>query len=316
MKHMDILKIITFISFLLVSFLHFSSTSYSQNQNGDGLVVDQKDSSVDLIEASDDPEEIMNPDLFRSAKAKKSLEQLGADKAVSNSEKKPLPHSLSPWRMFIDADIIVKGVIISLCFASFMAWNIWFFKLMSLAVANFKLKRDHRALMKAIDLATGLSALGKSRSPVAIMANHAIDELKLSGDANFSASGIKERVSSHMERIEYAAGRRISSGTNILASIGSVSPFVGLFGTVWGIMNSFISISESQTTNLAVVAPGIAEALLATAIGLVAAIPAVVFYNHLAKSIGSYKALVGDATALIERIVSRDLDRIVLSKDK
>ena len=94
-----------------------------------------------------------------------------------------------------------------------------------------------------------------------------------------------------------------------LATIGSTAPFVGLFGTVWGIMNSFIGISKSHTTNLAVVAPGIAEALLATALGLAAAIPAVVIYNIFARSIAGYRALLGDAAAEVLRLVSRDLGR-------
>ena len=98
--------------------------------------------------------------------------------------------------------------------------------------------------------------------------------------------GFKERVALRLERVEAAMSRQIARGTGVLATIGATAPFVGLFGTVWGIMNSFIGISEAHTTNLAVVAPGIAEALLATALGLVAAIPAVVIYNHLARSIG------------------------------
>ena len=98
-------------------------------------------------------------------------------------------------------------------------------------------------------------------------------------------------------------------GTGVLATIGATAPFVGLFGTVWGIMNSFIGISKAQTTNLAVVAPGIAEALLATAIGLFAAIPAVIIYNQFARSLGRYRALVGDASAEVLNLVSRDLDR-------
>jgi biopolymer transport protein ExbB len=101
----------------------------------------------------------------------------------------------------------------------------------------------------------------------------------------------------------------MTRGTGLLATIGATAPFVGLFGTVWGIMNSFIGISKAQTTNLAVVAPGIAEALLATAIGLVAAIPAVVVYNAFARSITGYRALLADASAEVLRLVSRDLDR-------
>ena len=130
--------------------------------------------------------------------------------------------------------------------------------------------------------------------------------------AGIPGEGLKERVETKLARIEAAAGRRMAVGTGILATIGSVGPFVGLFGTVWGIMNSFVGISKAQTTNLAVVAPGIAEALLATAIGLVAAIPAVVIYNAFTRSVGGYKALMGDAASDVLRIVSRDLDRRAL----
>ena len=103
--------------------------------------------------------------------------------------------------------------------------------------------------------------------------------------------------------------RQIARGTGVLATIGATAPFVGLFGTVWGIMNAFIGISEAHTTNLAVVAPGIAEALLATALGLVAAIPAVVIYNHLTRSIAGYRALLGDASVMVMLLVSREGDR-------
>src|SRR5690606_38089501 len=109
--------------------------------------------------------------------------------------------------------------------------------------------------------------------------------------------------------IELAAARRMTRGTGILATIGSTAPFVGLFGTVWGIMNSFIGISKAQTTNLAVVAPGIAEALLATALGLVAAIPAVIIFNMFARATAGYRGLLGDGAAELLRMVSRDLDR-------
>src|SRR6202011_5493520 len=114
---------------------------------------------------------------------------------------------------------------------------------------------------------------------------------------------------SSFAEIVRAEARRIRLGMGLLATIGATSPFVGLFGTVWGIMNSFIGISKSQTTNLAVVAPGIAEALLATAFGLAAAIPAVVIYNVFARSIAGYRAQLGDASAEVMRLVSRDLER-------
>ena len=140
------------------------------------------------------------------------------------------------------------------------------------------------------------------------MLGAAVTELQLSAGAT-ERDGIKERVASGSSASRRATARRIMRGTGVLATIGATAPFVGLFGTVWGIMNSFIGISKSQTTNLAVVAPGIAEALLATALGLAAAIPAVVIYNVFARSIAGYRAQLGDASAEVLRLVSRDLDR-------
>ena len=133
------------------------------------------------------------------------------------------------------------------------------------------------------------------------------NEIRLS--ANMRGDGLKERIALLLERMEMAASRKISRGTGVLATIGSTAPFVGLFGTVWGIMNSFVGISNAHTTNLAVVAPGIAQALLATALGLIAAIPAVMIYNVLARATAQYRAQLGDASAQIMRLVSRDLDR-------
>ena len=124
-----------------------------------------------------------------------------------------------------------------------------------------------------------------------------------------NVAGVKERIASRLERLEVAAGRRIARATGVLATTGAIAPFVGLFGTVWGIMNSFVGISKQHTTNLAVVAPGIAEALLATAMGLVAAIPAVVIYNLFSRAIAGYRVLYGDGTAEILRLAGRDLDR-------
>src|SRR5262249_53610412 len=122
-------------------------------------------------------------------------------------------------------------------------------------------------------------------------------------------AGIKERVATRLARLEVAGGRAMNKGTGLLATIGATAPFVGLFGTVWGIMNSFVGISQAQTTNLAIVAPRIAAALLATAMGLLAGIPAVIIYNQFSRSIGACRALLGDASAAVLRLVSRDLDR-------
>lgn len=136
--------------------------------------------------------------------------------------------------------------------------------------------------------------------------NEAQNELELSAGSEDN-EGIKERTGFRLERRVAAVGRHMGRG-NGYGDYRRYLPFVGLFGTVWGIMNSFIGIAQTQTTNLAVVAPGIAEALLATAIGLVAAIPAVVIYNIFARMIGSYKATLGDVAAQVLLLQSRDLD--------
>jgi biopolymer transport protein ExbB len=215
-----------------------------------------------------------------------------------------LPHDLSPWGMFMAADIVVKAVMIGLAFASLLSWTIWFAKAVELLAA----RRGMHAAIAALDAARSWSdaSTALSNGGADALAAAADAELKLSSGA---LAGVKERIASRLERIEAASGRRMIRGTGILATIGATAPFVGLFGTVWGIMNSFIGISKQHTTNLAVVAPGIAEALLATALGLVAAIPAVVMYNMFSRWIAGYRALQADATAEILRLISRDLDR-------
>jgi biopolymer transport protein ExbB len=233
-----------------------------------------------------------------------------ADETQISASNPVLPHDLSPMGMFMAADIVVKGVMGALILASVATWAILVFKTFELASAKSSAKRAVRALSDAVVLRDIREAhLGK-RGPAAQMIAAATDELSKSEAVLdlVSTQGVKERVASQLSRIEAGAGKRIASGTGILATIGSISPFVGLFGTVWGIMNSFIGISKAQTTNLAIVAPGIAEALLATAIGLVAAIPAVVIYNYFARSIGGYRLILADASAAVERLVSRDLD--------
>lgn len=225
-------------------------------------------------------------------------------------ERSDIPHDLSPWGMFMAADWVVKAVMIGLAFASLATWTVWLAKTLELAGARTRAGRTLKIIRSSSTLSDAVGEIGTRGGPAALMLRAAADEVRLSEVALDHAAndGVKERVSSSLSRIESFAGRRMSRGTGVLATIGSTAPFVGLFGTVWGIMNSFISISESQTTSLAVVAPGIAEALLATAIGLVAAIPAVVIYNVFARSITGYRHLLADAAAGVERLVSRDLD--------
>jgi biopolymer transport protein ExbB len=221
-----------------------------------------------------------------------------------------LPADPSPWGMFIQADIIVKAVMSGLAFASFVTWTVWLGKGLELAGANRKARSATRKLQRAESLTEATHAIDASwtrTGPVADLVHAAERELKRSSD--LSAEGVKERLAIALSRIEASAGRGMARGTGLLATIGSTAPFVGLFGTVWGIMNSFIGISQSKTTNLAVVAPGIAEALLATAIGLVAAIPAVIIYNVFARAIAGFRALLSDASGEVLQHISRDLDR-------
>ena len=222
-----------------------------------------------------------------------------------------LPHDLSPWGMFMAADLVVKAVMVGLAFASLLTWTVWLAKSLELVGARRRARRALDLIVDAPTLADAAAAFARRKGAAALLVRAAEREVAMSGDSidRGGAAGLKERVTSHLSRIEAQAGRRMTRGTGLLATIGSTAPFVGLFGTVWGIMNSFIGIAEAQTTNLAVVAPGIAEALLATGIGLVAAIPAVVIYNVFARSIAGYRLVLADAAAAVERLVSRDLDR-------
>jgi biopolymer transport protein ExbB len=220
-----------------------------------------------------------------------------------------LPRDLSPWGMFMAADIVVKAVMVGLAFASVLTWTIWLAKSIELMGARRRLRAAIEALGQARNWDEAAGAMQGRTDSVGALVNAADAELRLSAGA---LADVKERIASRLERIEAAAGRAMIRGTGILASVGATAPFVGLFGTVWGIMNSFIGISKQHTTNLAVVAPGIAEALLATALGLVAAIPAVVMYNMFSRWNAGYRALLADCAAEVLRLVSRDLDRGVL----
>ena len=212
--------------------------------------------------------------------------------------------------MYQQAHWVVKAVMLSLIFACFVTWTVWLYKSIELILAARNARASHRILHGGASLGSAEPALARRRDPVAVMARAVNEEFTRSTPALDAAGpdGVKERAASLIERLESQAAARIRRGTGLLATIGSTAPFVGLFGTVWGIMNSFIGIAETKTTNLAVVAPGIAEALLATAIGLIAAIPAVVIYNHFSRQIAAYRLAVGDAGAAVLRLLSRDID--------
>jgi biopolymer transport protein ExbB len=219
---------------------------------------------------------------------------------------------LSPWSMFLAADVLVKAVMIGLAFASLVTWTIFIAKMVELSLVQRKLRNALAKINDARSLSEAQFALGAKDSVLSALLAAAMREARLSAGIS-SDSGIKERAASSFAEIVRAEARRIRLGMGLLATIGATSPFVGLFGTVWGIMNSFIGISKSQTTNLAVVAPGIAEALLATAFGLVAAIPAVIIYNHFSRVTKGYLEMVGRSSGAAGRLLSRDLDRTHIS---
>ncbi len=221
-----------------------------------------------------------------------------------------LPSDLSPWAMFSHADIVVKVVMVGLALASVFTWTVWIAKGSLLMGATRRLRAAVRSLAGAESLAEAALPSGSAwqrSGPVVALVAAARTEVERS--AALPAEGVRERAAMALSRIEARAARAMGRGTGIVASIGSTAPFVGLFGTVWGIMNSFVGISQAHSSSLAVVAPGIAEALLATAIGLVAAIPAVIIYNGFARAIAGYRALLGDASAEVLQHLSRDLDR-------
>ncbi|WP_235679223.1 tonB-system energizer ExbB [Aquibium microcysteis] len=233
-----------------------------------------------------------------------------ASRFLNAEDRSGSPHDLSPWGMFLAADRVVKAVMIGLALASLCVWTVWAAKTTEIACAKARAKRGASAIASASTLADAARLVSGRGGPAAFMVRSAEHELRRSSAVLDHAGndGVKERLGARLARIEAQAGRRLSRGTDLLATVGSTAPFIGLFGTVWGIMNSFIGISQANTTNLAVVAPGIAEALLATAIGLVAAIPAVIVYNLFARAIAGYGQLLADAASGVEQLVSLDLD--------
>jgi biopolymer transport protein ExbB len=188
-------------------------------------------------------------------------------------------HELSPWSMFLSADILVKAVMVGLAVASLLTWTILIAKTIELSSARKKLRAGLRRAAEARSLAEAQRALGSGDGVLSALLTAALREARLSAGIS-SDAGIKERAASSFGEIARAEARRIRIGMGLLATIGATAPFVGLFGTVWGIMNSFRALANVSQATLAHVAPGIAEALVSTAIGLFAAIPAVVAYNR------------------------------------
>jgi biopolymer transport protein ExbB len=225
--------------------------------------------------------------------------------------------SYTPWGMFLGATAVVKAIMIGLLTASAISWVVLILKLFEFATMG----RVSTRFVEAFRSAKSIGDMGKiamseefDGNPLADMSAAAAQEVELSRQAGLKVSGehretTLERAAQAVHAVQSSLGKRMSGGMQFLASVGSTSPFVGLFGTVYGIMNSFIGIANTNTTNLAAVAPGIAEALLATAIGLFAAIPAVVFYNYFQTRISAFGARTEGFIAELMNAVSRQLDK-------
>ena len=224
---------------------------------------------------------------------------------------------ITPISMFMEAGIVVKIVMIGLLLASIFSWTILLIKLLEFGGLNRKTDQFLEAFRGArtiADMRRVATADEFDGNPLADMAAAATEEVELSRQAGLQVTGEHRdgallRAQNAVSAVQAGLAARLSGGQQFLASTGSTGPFVGLFGTVYGIMNSFIGIAQSNTTNLAVVAPGIAEALLATGIGLFAAIPAVIFFNYFNTRISAYGTRSDGFSAELVNAISRQLDK-------
>ncbi|UPG71889.1 protein TolQ [Roseomonas gilardii subsp. gilardii] len=225
----------------------------------------------------------------------------------------PMVHDLSLWNLFLQADWIVKLVMIGLLLASIWVWAIVFEKVTSVRRANRAADAFEEKFWSGGSLEELYRSEGERPShPMAAVFGSGMREWQASAQASvgsaISLMGVKERADRAMGVTVGREMERMERWMVFLASVGSVAPFIGLFGTVWGIMNSFAAIAGNNNTNLAVVAPGIAEALFATAIGLVAAIPAVLAYNKINTDLSRYAARLEAFASEFGTILSRQAD--------
>ncbi|MGE5565840.1 MAG: tonB-system energizer ExbB [Parcubacteria group bacterium] len=240
-----------------------------------------------------------------------------APAAPPTMEKQSHGGRMTPITMFMDAEWVVKVVMIGLVLASIFSWTLLITKLLEFGSLN----RRSDNFVEAFRSAKTVNDMGRiamseefEGNPLADMTAAAAQEVELSRQAGLNVSGEHRdttimRAQAAVGAVQSSLAKRLSNGMQFLASVGSSAPFIGLFGTVYGIMNSFIGIANTNTTNLAVVAPGIAQALLATGIGLFAAIPAVIFYNYFQTRISAYGTRSDGFTAELMNAISRQLDK-------
>ena len=222
-------------------------------------------------------------------------------------------HDLSVWGLFLQADVVVKLVMIILVLASFWCWAIIFEKIMRMRRLRVQADEFEESFWSGGSLENLYDRIdNRPKEPMASVFTAAMREWRRSAAKGLSETSQKASLAQRIDRVMHVTmGREIEGlerNMTFLATVGSTAPFVGLFGTVWGIMNSFQAIAQSKDTSLAVVAPGIAEALFATALGLVAAIPAVVAYNKISTDLGRYAARLEAFGDEFSAILSRQFE--------
>jgi len=235
--------------------------------------------------------------------------------AGPENEPKQLAKDMSVTGMVKGATGPVQVVMILLAIASVWSWAIMLDKAFTFAGLNRRADTFLGVFRASSSLDDVYQKVAKEKNnPLVNIFLAGMNELRVSLEPGSIPSDhlrehVEERVTTSMEMVEARESERLGSGMGVLATVGSTSPFIGLFGTVYGIMDSFLGIANSGTTNLAVVAPGIAEALLTTAIGLAAAIPAVMMYNYFARKVGAYNGRMNNFVGEFSTVLSRHLDR-------
>ncbi len=217
--------------------------------------------------------------------------------------------TISPLALFLQADIVVKGVMLGLLLASIWTWAIIISFSVSLRKASKESRKFEADFWKAEDIDRFYEARGKTDFPAAkVMAAGVTEWRRSTAQKVIDRDGTRDRLGTSMSSVIASEVDRLSDRLNILATVASAAPFIGLFGTVWGIMRAFTSIAAEQNSSLAVVAPGIAEALFATAIGLFAAIPALIAYNRFSHGINRLEAGLTRFADSFYSTLSRELE--------
>ncbi|MEW9855703.1 protein TolQ [Novosphingobium sp. M1R2S20] len=219
------------------------------------------------------------------------------------------PDRLNPVKLFLDADIVVQAVMVGLILASIWTWMIIASFMLRIGSISRRCDSYEKGFWDAENFDAYQRERRRSELPLGKVAGAGLAEYKHNAASSTDPEGARQRIALAMNSAVGEEADKLSDRLNFLATVGSVAPFVGLFGTVWGIMNSFFQIGEQQNSSLAVVAPGISEALFATAIGLFAAIPAVIAYNRFSHRVNGFEARLQRFADKLHAALTRQLEQ-------